>query len=497
MKKNILLSAGVALTGLLAYAYTEVTETMTVELRDGSSVVYEVESVEKVSFKIEEATISLNVTEPGGEKNFRSETLETLFRYLPEDNDQQVQLFFGTETAATDFASLANGSYFFRLNCALSSLYQGEVSLTDGAVTLLGYECVDGEIVNTLENVSEGTLSTLRNSKGVLTLELDAKFADGTAVRASYQGSPVDITSVEELFPSGRIVNKFEYYNQDGVLSASYAIEGASVTTITSEWSRYKGLDCFKLDFGDPDLPSCEIYIDPSLMGQELDLSSTENINVAIKYNNVQVAGSSDIGMKAKIGKIQVFNNGDGTCLILADVTNKYDSWGIEGGTPERVVVSYNGPCEGLAPVVPNEFHYYNSDGEDFANSVIDGVTMKTITSEWSRYKGMNCYTMSFENSNITNKCEIYIDPELLGQELDLSSSENIKVALNYNTVQVAGSSDIGMKAKIGKIQVIDNGDGTCEIHADVTNKYESWGMEGGTTERVTVDYAGDLTVTE
>ena len=76
-KKNLIVSAGLALTGLLAYAYTEVTETMTVQLADGSTVAYNVEDVDKVTFEVTESTIALNVSDPTGENSFKSCLLYT------------------------------------------------------------------------------------------------------------------------------------------------------------------------------------------------------------------------------------------------------------------------------------------------------------------------------------------------------------------------------------------------------------------------------------
>ncbi|MDE5625591.1 MAG: hypothetical protein K2I61_04640, partial [Muribaculaceae bacterium] len=64
--KNMLLAFGAAAMATCAYAYTELVETMTVALKDGSKVEYAIEDVAKVSFDITEETPGLQLTRADG-----------------------------------------------------------------------------------------------------------------------------------------------------------------------------------------------------------------------------------------------------------------------------------------------------------------------------------------------------------------------------------------------------------------------------------------------
>ena len=491
--KNLFLTAGLALTGLLAYAYTEVSETMTVELLDGSTVVYDVQDIDKVSFAINETTVALSVTDPAGENSFKSEILASMFRYLQADNDQQVQFLFGTATTAETLGALSEGTYVFQLDCALSALYQGEAAITGDAIRLVGYQYADGEIVNTLDQLTEGTLSTTRNTKGVLTLELDATFADGTAVRASYSGIPTDVDSLEELFPSGEIKSEMTYYDMDGNATVTSAVTGVSLAPSAGGPFKSAGWNRLTFAFDNASAKACYIDFDPAVEWQLFDFATAETASVYFVYGGIQVSGGPNdrYANAGTTGTVELTNNGDGTITVIADVTNWYKtSWGSTGGTPERVVLTYNGPCEGLAPVVANEMSYYDMDG----NLSVTSEITKVIKTDYSGATGWKQYKFEFANSS-AQTCTIQIDPEMIGQAIDFATIETQAVNFKYGSIQVSGpNSDFRNQGTTGTIQITDNGDGNCTIMADVTNWYKtSWGSTGGTPERVVLTYNGPL----
>ncbi len=339
MKKTFI-AALAATTALCASAYTEETETMTVQLKDGAQVEYNVADIERVNFGMKETTVYLDVTEPTGEKNFRSESSISVFRYLPADNDQQIEFFFGTATDAADFAGLGEGTYMFRITGTQSSLYNGEVSLTDGAVSVVAYEFAEGEIVATLDQLTAGTLTSSRDTKkGTVTLELDATFADGTAVRAEYIGKPTDIESLDALFPPAPLSNELKYYGYSGDLSISTVVTSVTKKTLSSGWVKYT----FNLE--NENIDQTYIEIDPALVGQVLNFATIETKSLNFCYNRtIQLSGPNDeFRNQGTEGTIQIIDNGDGKVTISANVTNKYKSpWG-SGGTPERVEIYYNG----------------------------------------------------------------------------------------------------------------------------------------------------------
>ncbi len=475
MKKSILLASGLAVA-LAAAAFTEVTETMTVRLADGTAVGYDIDQVEKVDFETVETTVGLLFTGADGTEIAKTGAMTSMFRFLPADNDQAVRLYFGTAVGAESFAALGEGSHVFLLDCALSALYQGEVSLTGASgITLTGFEIADGVAASELPEVSQGTVTTTRNAKGVLTVELDAVLADGSALRASYTGSPSDITSVEELFPSGEIKNEMSYYGYSGDVEVTSAITGVKITDY-NDWKR------FTFTFESASAQSCTIEIDPAAIGQQIDFATLESHTVNFRYGSVQVSGPNDQYRNQGVeGTILITDNGDGTVTILADVTNKYKNmWGSgTSGTPERVVLSYSGPCEGLAPVIKNEITFFNPDGVQINYTEISSVK-KTTSSGLSKY----IFTVTDDaiDWNWGSQLFVMLDPELVGQEVDLLT-ETKSAACVVTDVQVS-NFDRYPAPLSGKLKVIDNGDGNVTITADFAN---------ASNNRVVLSYDGAL----
>ena len=193
-------------------------------------------------------------------------------------------------------------------------------------------------------------------------------------------------------------------------------------------------------------------------------------------------------------GTLQVVENEDGTLTVNADVTNWYKSlWGdSRAGTPERVTIEYTGECEGLAPKAKNTVEYYNMDG-DLANTLNIASFAKTSTSS-----GRVKYTAAFENSS--EKCYIELMPEYVGQSINFAEHTEANSGtpyyfFYYGTVQLASpNGEYRNQGLSGTMQVVENGDGTITVNADVTNWYKSlWGdSRAGTPERVVIEYKGE-----
>ncbi len=94
--KSLFIALGLASAGTLAYAYTEVVETMTVFLKDGSKVEYNVGDVTKVAFDSSEETVGLLITGADGQHLSRRQTLGTLFRVVAVYYAAPTQFVFGT-----------------------------------------------------------------------------------------------------------------------------------------------------------------------------------------------------------------------------------------------------------------------------------------------------------------------------------------------------------------------------------------------------------------
>ncbi len=470
MKTKNIMSAILAIAaGTSAYAFTELVETMTVELTDGTTVEYNVDKVEKVAFDLREYNIGMLVTGTDGNEEYKSETFGSLFRYVPAQEGLRVQFLFGTAGNVTTLGDLATGKRMFIVDIAPSALYQGEVALTgtDAPAAIKMYEYTDGEITNTVTELKEGTFSSTRTSKGVLTIEVDATFADGTTLKASYNGTPTDVDDLEELFPTPGPKNEMKYYNMDGELAIQSAITGVKKTV------KGDGMWKFAFEFENESADQGYIEIKPESIGRRIDFAEAAEGTFNFKYGSIQLSSPNNeyrnVGVE---GYIEITDNGDGTCMIYADVTNKYKTpWGGDAaqGTPERVTFEYNGPCTGLAPVVKNEMVFFNPDGQQINQTEINAVTKKTV-----RGGELIQYSFDVADENMAddyyNKIYLQIAPALIGEEFDITKATGLVVCYFCN-IQVAGANNENRPvAAAGKVKVTDDGEGNITISADVTD---------------------------
>ena len=121
--KNTLLLLGATAMATCAYAYTELVETMTVELNDGRKVEYVIEDVAKVSFDVREETTGLLISAADGSELYRSETLAPVFRYSPEEENAHVQFLFGSVDTAADLVNLKDGKYMAMVDFTDAGLF--------------------------------------------------------------------------------------------------------------------------------------------------------------------------------------------------------------------------------------------------------------------------------------------------------------------------------------------------------------------------------------
>lgn len=506
--KSLLLALGAAAVGTLAYAYTETVETMTVELLDGQKIEYKIEDVSKVSFDSREETIGFLLTDANEAELFRSGAVAPMFRYAPEAEGANVKFLFGSADNAADLAGLKDGKYMVILELTSAGLYAENVSLAGDATaaTVKLYEWADGEISATNESVSEGTVTTSRNAKGVVTMELDAKFADGTALRASYSGSPVDVADLEAIFPTPAPKNELNYYNADGNRTLTASILSFKKTTPTT--GSYAGMNKYVGEVEDAyDSYKLELYMFPEFVGQEIDFSTftSEGANgmcgVYVNFEYFQLGtANSQSRYTGVMGTLKITENEDGTLAVVGEIYNTYKNPWVSGisnqGTKEHISIDYLGACDGLAPAEPeptNKAIYYNADGT--ATITADVLSWKkTVLSASSRFAGMVKYTAELDE-NHDNKLEIQLMPEFIGQEVDFSTvtaTEMPAAYFHFDQIQVmsANTKGLGFEGIQGKIKVVENADGTITVKADVSNLYKNpWGSgTAGTPERVTID---------
>ncbi len=499
--KTLFIALGAAAVGTLAYAYTQTVEIMTVEFQDGQKVEYKIDDVAKVSFDSRKETIGFSITDANSSEIYRSESIDPMFRMVPEDDAAPTTFIFGTAENAVELADLKAGRYMVLVEINNSALFQPEVNLAEenSGVVLQLYEWAEGEISVTRGSISEGVLTTSRNAHGVFTMELDAKFDDGMYIRGSYSGMPTDVTDLEVLFPTPGPKNEVCYYNNDGVLLNTAKIIGFKKSIIKSSGPMGGAASYTAILDDDHSDVKCEIQIVADYIGQNIDFATIEKSDKPVcyfRYDHIQIYTNNDYaGMSGTEGNVEIVEGEDGTITVKADVTNKYVNWGMNGGTPERVTIEYTGACEGLEVAPKNNVEYYGSDGDLMRTVSIEGFTKKVSGN------GNLKYVATLGGDDEYTKCEIEMKPELLGQLIDFAEYTEKPAdgaslfSFRFDDVQLASPNDQwknqGLK---GTMQVVENGDGTVTVKADVVNKYIQGGttMEGGNAVRVVLEYKGD-----
>lgn len=335
--RNILAIAVAGCTSLSALAYTEITEKMKVVLTDGATVEYNIADVDKADFETITTTIGFSVSVPGQDP-YITESVTKLYRVLPDAEGKGTGFAFGgAATQSVDELTLQ--PYAIELNIAPTSLYAGTIDLTNGGASVSLYSYTDGIVTDKWTSVSEGTLTTSRDTKNVITLTLKATMGEnGPEIFATYKGLATDVETFAMLDPAPVYTDELVYFNNDGVQNFQSAITGVTKSTPTSGFIRYT------FEFA-KETQKCQIEIKPELLNKEVDIPTAPDNTVNFQYGSIQVSGpNNEYRNVAKLGTLSVVENADGTVTFNADVTNKYStSWNPDGGSPERVVLNYTG----------------------------------------------------------------------------------------------------------------------------------------------------------
>lgn len=343
--KNLIAALSVVTTGAVALAYTVPVEIMTVNKLDGTKQEYKIDDVDHISFDMGEKEVNLVVSD-NGNVVYSAADVDPLFRYAPTA-DSNIQLIFGTVDGATELAHLKSGKYIIMADLkpeAIGQTFTLGSTTTDATVKVLEY--TEGELSETYELVTAGTISTSVNNKTKkLTVTLEAVFNNGLDVKAYYSAIPIEVESIDVLFPEEAATNSVYYYNHDGVLSKT--IEITSVEKKSSS-----GMMVYTIKFGGDDTwTRCEIRLLPEYVGKEINFAAYTDANTGssyftFTYDHIQVASpNGEYRNQGVDGTMSVVEDGE-TIRIKADVTNKYYSpWsqGTVNGTPERAVIDYQG----------------------------------------------------------------------------------------------------------------------------------------------------------
>lgn len=348
MKKTILACALGAIATMSLHAYTE--EHMVIEMKDGSTVEYNVADVEKVNFSVVEYNFTIT---PAEGEMVAYATVPSLLRVLPSETGASTLLGFGNVEGATA-EEITAGEYGVYLSVSASKIYTGEFDLAENgdSYILKVVKYTEGGAEYVLDEVASGKLSTKFNQKNrKVTLELDAVMSDGTAIAAKYEGVPTDVESIEGIVPSKKYGNEAFYYNADGKESQ------ANIASVSMRYSSYSSATTFTFTF--------EGYLggqtEATLMipdavfesGQEeFSLPETNGWQFKLGYF-IQLFGKTGNEDRDKYsnvadnGTMKAKKNEDGSYELFIEIQNYYDNYvGTHQGTPEKVILNYVGVIE-------------------------------------------------------------------------------------------------------------------------------------------------------
>ena len=474
MKKTLFAALAAAVCGAM-FAATDIVETMTVKLADGTEVEYEVSQVENVSFGTKEVSVlgdnffkyynkDGELTNQGDITGATKTVKSNGMWKVAFANEEGLNIFVELEPSlvgkTVDFATAADNSYAFRYD--MIQIYapgnEWKPAGTNGSFTLTD------------------------NGDGTLTFVADVtnQYVSGGVAGGSPEHVVIAYTGACEGLDPAPVVKEdyFEYFNKDGVLTNQGTITGATKTV--------KSNGMWKVTFANEEGINIFVELEPSLVGKTVDFATAADNSYAFRYDMIQIyAPGNEWKPAGTNGSFTLTDNGDGTLTFVADVTNQYVSGGVAGGSPEHVVIEYTGACEGLeaAPQVKNEITFFNPDGAQENYTAVSAVTMTTTSRGLSKY----AFTVNDEDlaADYGKKFYIELDPSLVGTTVDVPASTST-INCYFAFIQVSGPNDeFRPVAKAGTVKIVDNNDGNVNIEVDLTES---------SNRRVVFTYSGALT---
>lgn len=328
-------------------ASAELRETMTVNLADGTSITYNVNDVDKVTFESVEIQEAFTITPAGGEKQIY-ETIPTMLRVVPGEEAASMEFGFGT-VEGTSGADFVQGEYGVWLRLSPTKFGIADFNLAENPdsyiLTVMKYE--DGQAVETYEKVSEGTLTTAINQKTkVVTLKLSATFEDGTLVTADYTGIPTNVESLEGIVPAKQYGNEVIVLNPDGSQLSHFLVK-----YMTASVSSYSGKTTLK-GYDNYDEEVFRIVADGNVLNKgklnipeiEGDASLTINQGYSIQVTSPETSGFRNV-LNNGTASVELDSNNE--YHVLVEFDNYYsNSNGDNLGDGKHVIISFNGAAE-------------------------------------------------------------------------------------------------------------------------------------------------------
>ncbi|MCF0193698.1 MAG: hypothetical protein HUK00_00760 [Bacteroidaceae bacterium] len=226
------------LISLLTLAATAQAQVMSIKMTDGAVVKYPLASIQEIT--VGNDASAFVITSPSGEKTFFDE-IPSMLRVVPTVSTNPTEFAFGTVTAETGH-DLTKGEYALYVSLSASVVYTGLVDIAEQpeSYTVKLYSYKDGALDQMLASPVSGTIySKVDAKKGLVTLQIDATFADGTNVRGEWgPGVPVAVTTLDDLLPGEGEVSQLIAYAPDG--STLYTTKVTGINAKLNDKGRYE-----------------------------------------------------------------------------------------------------------------------------------------------------------------------------------------------------------------------------------------------------------------
>lgn len=478
--RKLFLSLLTLVCALVSWAIVEEREIMTVIKSDGTTVVYDVNDVEKVTFEVKTEEYKMVISPSQGEA-VKLETVPTVFRVTPS-KEGEPYLFGFTTVEAENAAAARQGKYAVELSVSALKMNTASVDLKDGSasgVNVTLYTYADGEVAEVKEVQTSGTLTTAVNTKNKqVTVNLEAAYKDGTTLNIEYVGAVKDVESLEGFNPPYVYNNEGQYFNADGLPGGIFKVEGMTYTPDVN----YRGVSGDRFDFTLGNGKTCWFILAQKYIDKVFDFATAEGGECYFWYDNIQIVSKGTPYMnQGTDGTISVKMNEDRTFTVDFKVSNQYiSSYGTAGGTPEYVVLNYTStdpipepepqpePIENLE----NQLQHFNAEGEPewpLTISKVEYSTEKSIP-----YNSVKCdrFDIVFAQEN-TPTFYFMVDPSLVGTTIDLATVSK-PYYIKYGAVELASPGLSWLSEMVGKegtIKFTKQEDGSYIIDLDIKFK--------------------------
>lgn len=277
-------------------------------------------------------------------------TVASAFCMQPANVGEATSFAFGDVTAETP-ADMQNCTKALWISISAAKLNNGSFDMATDADSYT-FRYIDYTTRTVYTKVTAGTVTTHSDSFGNAYVVVDATLEDGTQVSVDYLGSPVQVSSLDDMIPLAVDNKQLKYYNADGEMTLERKIGMALISVSGTETtfylypedasSKYSSENRIQLKVGESLVNAGEVQL--------ANLAKTDIFD--FRFNAIQLqsnASGHNYGNEPNNGTLSISRSDDGTYDIYIEVTNNYNNPGmgyVNKGDNTKVIAHYKGTFE-------------------------------------------------------------------------------------------------------------------------------------------------------